>query len=340
MTRQMTEEKSRGAAELRMAPSIRRKAPWGRPWTRALFGGLVAGAIASVIVLSCGPDQALRRGDAPSWASISNRQSTTAQQLGLPAALENSIGMRFVLIPGGRFVMGSPADEAGRDVGEVAHDVTVSDFYMQTTEVTNQQYRLYKTEHDSGTWGWHSLDGERQPAARVSWDDAVEFCSWLTAREQARTYRLPTEAEWEYACRAGSQTRFSFGQSEADLAGHANTSEVPDLRVAAVEDQLDGHIVTSRVGAYPPNQWGLHDMHGNLQEWCSDWYSRYSEGLVRSPTGPKAPVAGALRMVRGGWWHSGPAGVRCATRRAAPPEMRYLSTGFRVVGSPDRAKRR
>ena len=170
----------------------------------------VAVAIILLPLLSmaaCGSDQPKPAAVLPPWARVAPEQLAEAKKHGVPVAFENDIGMRFVLIPAGTFVMGSPEDEEGRDDDEVQHKVTITKpCYMQVTEVTNRQYKQFRANHASST-ATKDLDGDDQPAVRVSLADCAAFAAWLGERDTARTYRLPTEAEWEYACRAGTTTR-------------------------------------------------------------------------------------------------------------------------------------
>jgi formylglycine-generating enzyme required for sulfatase activity len=171
------------------------------------------------------------------------------------------------------------------------------------------------------------LDTRRFPVEQVSWDDARQFCEGLSelAEERAagRRYRLPTEAEWEYACRAGANTSFSFG---AELNGRQANCNGGDPYGTAVEGPFLER--TAQVGSYPPNAFGLYDMHGNVFEWCADWYGDYTNSPSDDPTGP---VAGDYRIARGGAWCFNPVAVRCAFRYWSEPSMRYNFIGFRVA---------
>jgi formylglycine-generating enzyme required for sulfatase activity len=143
------------------------------------------------------PAQAATEYPVPSWAKVAPEQIEAAKAAGVPVAFENSIGMRFVLIPAGTFMMGSQEDEAGRDDDETLHEVMLTrPFYLGETEVTNAQYAMARPHHASGQVGRHRFDGDDQPACGVSWDDATSFARWLTRREANNLYRLPTEAEW------------------------------------------------------------------------------------------------------------------------------------------------
>jgi len=218
----------------------------------------------------------------------------------------NSIGMKFVLIPPGRFVMGSDYSEKGREEDETPHEVVISrPFYLGMTEVTQAQWFKVMGRRAGG------FQGDDLPVESISWDDAVAFCRKLSALD-GRTYRLPTEAEWEYACRAGSAGRFS---GDAVLADQAWT-----------EANSDGR--THPVGTKKPNAWGLYDMHGNVAEWCADWYGPYPDAQVVDPAGPRE---GKARVVRGGSWASFDRGCRSASRSSVPPSYQTRFVGLRVV---------
>jgi formylglycine-generating enzyme required for sulfatase activity len=231
--------------------------------------------------------------------------------LALPP-LENSIGMKLKLLPAGTFTMG----EAGGDSDERPHEVTLSrPFYLGVNEVTNAQWRRVMGNVPS-TW----KDADR-PVEQVSWEEAVEFCrklSELPAEKKAgRVYRLPTESEWEYACRAGTTTRYSFGDAEGKLGEHG-----------WFDTNSGGE--THPVGKKRPNPWGLYDMHGNLFEWCSDWYGEYPKDAVTDPQGPSGASA---RVFRGGCWNFSARACRSASRFRYDPLFRlplhYL--GFRLA---------
>jgi len=227
----------------------------------------------------------------------------------------NSIGMSFVLIPAGSFTIGSPIDEAGRQYNESQYPVTISKFfYLQTTEVTQKQW----TQVMGSQRSYFTACGDNCPVETVSWTDTQEFIKKLNQMESGGKYRLPTEAEWEYACRAGSKGRFCFGDEEAKLGEYAwylvNSGEK-----------------THRVGQKNPNAWGLYDMHGNVWEWCQNVYGDYPTRRVMDPTGPKA---GENPVIRGGSWASVSWGVRSAIRTPWRPDGREIYNGFRVARDP------
>jgi formylglycine-generating enzyme required for sulfatase activity len=243
---------------------------------------------------------------------------TVAQSPDSPKQVINSIGMKLVLIPAGTFMMGSPTEEPRRFRDESEHQVTLAKrFYMGCTEVTQGQW---KKVMDTEPWkGKDSVEeGDDFPAVHTVWDEAVEFCRKLSELE-TRVYRLPTEAEWEYACRGGTTTAFSFGADDAELGNYAwynrNAWDV-------------GEKFPHRVAQKRPNPFGLYDMHGNVREWCSDWYSRYP---TRSLTDPSGPKAGTLRVLRGGTYRSEPRLVRSAARGYCNPQDPNCVFGFRLV---------
>jgi formylglycine-generating enzyme required for sulfatase activity len=257
----------------------------------------------------------------PEWARVSDAQKAAAKEAGVPVAFENGIGMRFVLIPAGTFQMGSSTTEEGREEDEVQHEVVLTKpYYVQVTEVTNAQYRTWKGDHDSGSYEDQTLSGDQQPVVRVSWDDAKGYADWLSGQEEGRAYRLPTEAEWEYACRGWTSTRFSYG----DDPGYTNLTNY-----AWYGDNSGG--TTHPVGQKLPNPLGLYDMHGNVWEWCQDWFGGYAGGIALDPQGPGT---GSARVIRGGCWGYIARGCRSAYRFYIPPEDRGHSLGFRAVLAP------
>ena len=230
----------------------------------------------------------------------------------LPEGVTNSIGMELIKIPKGSYMMGE-----GNKVR-----VTLSrDFLLGKTEVTRGQW-----EQVIGTKPWGGTGDKADadlPAANVNWDDVTEFCRKLTDRERAagklqanEVYRLPTEAEWEYACRAGTTTAFSFGDGESRLGDFAWFSGNSENKV---------HLV----GTKKPNPWGLYDMHGNVWEWCSDWY----DGKLSGGVDPVGPDRGSYRVNRGGNWGLNPVYCRSAYRLSIGPSSRFDGLGFRVARS-------
>jgi sulfatase modifying factor 1 len=238
----------------------------------------------------------------------------------------NSIGMTFVKIPAGRFMMGSPADEPHRDAGETPHPVAITTpFFMQVTEVTLGQWRAIMGR---GFFFEKNRGPDNMPVTRVSWHDVQDFLTRLNALNQGR-YRLPTEAEWEYAARAGSTRAYSWGDridcSRARYA--ASDYGMDDCRAYARGHGLpeDG---PAPVKSYAPNPWGLYDMHGNVWEWVQDWYAPYPPG---AQTDPQGPAFGSQKVRRGGSWFKYGYSLRSANRAYAHPASRLQTTGFRLV---------
>jgi formylglycine-generating enzyme required for sulfatase activity len=214
----------------------------------------------------------------------------------------------------GTFMMGSPRDEKGRQEDETQHEVTLTEgFYLGKYEVTQEQWEKVMGSNPS------EYKGTTLPVEMVSWDDAMQFCEKLTQMEKAAgrlpegwAYTLPTEAQWEYACRAGTTTVFSFGD------------EITPTQANYKDGESGG---TTVVGTYPANAWGFHDMHGNVYEWCRDWKGDYPDGQVSDPIGP--PV-GSLRVSRGGGWDYYGWNLRSAYRRWSTPWFRINTLGFRL----------
>jgi formylglycine-generating enzyme required for sulfatase activity len=296
--------------------------------------------LGTLALAACGDDAAPKGGGptataspVPSWAKPAKEQLAEADRVKAPVAFENPIGMRFVLIPSGTFQMGSPADELGREEDETLHPVTLTrPYYLQTTEVTNRQYRRWKPDHDSGAEpdGSHSLNGDDQPVVQVSFDDAMAFVAWLNGKEAGRAYRLPTEAEWERACRAGTSTPFWWGNWISSEQANYFWNETPYDEGRKREQRN----ATVAVGSLPANPWGLFEMHGNASEWCSDWYDDrdYPPGPATDPQGP--PPSGS-HLRRGGAFNGELAHLlRAAFRIGVEGEgatRQYV--GFRVAAS-------
>ncbi len=277
-------------------------------------------------------------------------------------AIGNSLDMKLMLIPAGEFLMGSPdTDKDAFDNEKPQHRVRITrPFYLGVHEVTRGQFRRfvddsgYQTEAEKdgkGGWGWNGDakkfeqnpkytwlnpgfdQTDEHPVVNVSWNDAVAFAEWLS-RKEGVTYRLPTEAEWEYACRAGTTTKYCNGNDPEGLAAVANIADgtlktkYPNWSSSIAAQ--DGFIYTAPVGRYNPNAWGLFDMQGNVWEWCSDGYA--ADYYKRSPVDdPQGPDGASIRVHRGGGWSDGPRLARSASRIRFVPEDRNFGLGFRLA---------
>lgn len=259
-----------------------------------------------------------------------SRQAAWSRHLGQPVEVTNSIGMKLILIPPGEFMMGSPVSEANRSSDETPHRVRINKpYYLGVWEVTHGEYERVMGTKPSRFKTVSRQDTNRFPVEQVSWEDAVEFCRKLSAllpeQSSGRVYRLPTEAEWEYACRAGTTTPFHFG-SELN-GGEANCDGNHPYGTGTKGPYL---ARPTTVGSYGANSFGLCDMHGNVWEWCSDWYGDYA---VTSVDDPQGPAVGSGRVVRGGSWHDSTGYCRAAARDRSTPGSRSDPLGFRVACS-------
>ena len=313
---------------------------------------------------------AARRGDYPLWdkepvAAYAIRAGIPQTALDLQLGKDGKVSMRLMLIPAGAFLMGSPADEPNRPTSEKpAHAVVLRrPFFMGRTEVTYSQFAAfvadsrYQTTADREGWAWavsgrsfanvrgaswrepgYPLTGDH-PVTEVSLDDAVAFCDWLSASSGLRV-RLPTEAEWEYACRAGSPAAYAWGGDPNGGAGWCNAADRSAAGKVVIDgpafDWDDGQVFTAPAGTYKPNAFSLFDVHGNVWEWCADWYD---EGCYRQSAGggakaiedPYGPAFGPQRVARGGGWRSGPDDCRSARRLPVEQDLRRFDIGFRVM---------
>jgi formylglycine-generating enzyme required for sulfatase activity len=279
--------------------------------------------------------------------------------------LGDGVTMELVRIPAGRFQMGSPLAEKGRRSDEEQHNVEITgDYYLGKYEVTLRQFRAfvkdtgYRTEPETdgqGAWGYNEETGkiegrkpkynwqstgfaqtDEHPVVNVTWNDATAFCRWLAQRTR-KPVRLPTEAEWEYACRAGSTTRFYSGEDPETLARVGNVADgsakkkFPDWQSTIAAE--DGYVFTAPVGQFRPNRFGLYDMHGNVWEWCQDWLGPYRDLSAKDPLQDKG---NGVRVMRGGSWGKRiPQICSSALRFSGAPSSRDLDVGFRVSFRPD-----
>lgn len=303
-----------------------------------------------------------------------------------PAVIKNSLGMKFILVPAGEFLMGSdePPDELTKsfpqyeqqrllELGDEApvHRVRITQaFYLGQFEVTVGQFRKfveaagyipesvadgtggygYNTNYDptkseSGDafegrdpkYSWRNpgfSQGDNHPVVNVTWNDAVALAIWLSEKEGVK-YRLPTEAEWEYACRAGTRTRYTNGDNPESLLKAANVFDAGAKEywrrwAPFALSGHDGFAFTSPAGSFAPNAWGLYDMHGNVWEWVSDWYAGgyYATSPLNDPQGP---TDGNVRVRRGGSWHTWALYARSSYRNWISPNSRYTLVGMRLV---------
>ncbi len=250
------------------------------------------------------------RQNSPSLSTISSKQGSISK------TFINSIGMEFVLIPSGSFVMGSPTSEIGRKDDESRHRVTISkSFYLGKYEVTQGHWKAIMGISPGGMSELgQEFFGDNKPVVRVSWEETQDFIRKLNAKGEG-LFRLPTEAEWEYAARAGSTARYSFGNNENLLDDYAWYS-----------DNAGGK--THEVGGKKPNAWGLYDIHGNVWEWCQDWYGTYSTSAQTDPTGA---TNSSVRVNRGGSWYDNAGNLRSAVRDNYSPSARNYGLGFRLI---------
>lgn len=225
----------------------------------------------------------------------------------------NSIGMKFVLVPAGSFIMGeNPPYAGGKDDEKPAHEVIISKpYYMGIHEVTQGQWKQVMGDNPS------RHQGLENPVDSVSWNDAMEFIRRLNAREKHSRYRLPTEAEWEYAARAGTKTPYFFGDDPALLPVHAWITE-------------NAGVVTHPVGQKKPNAWGIYDTSGNVREWTQDWYDDdyYRKSPVRDP---KGPATGYGKAYRGGSKDGSVFPTRSSYRWRETPDTKEQNLGFRII---------
>ena len=285
----------------------------------ALAAGLIGSAVAAAL-----------------WFAAA-RSPAPAGDAGSRKEVVNSLDMKFALIPKGQFIMGSPRTEKQRGDDEDEHEVALTQpYYMGIHEVTQAQYERIMgvnpscfTPTGAGKAKVRGKETTQSPVEMVTWHQAVEFCKKLGAaaaeKKAGHTYRLPTEAEWEYACRAGTKTPLHYGEVVDSYSANFNGLSPyghgrggPFLRT------------TARVGDYPANAFGLFDMHGNVMEWCSDWYA--ADYYQKSPKqDPMGPASGTEKVTRGGAWSNSGKACRSAVRTKMAPDDSHYGLGFRVV---------
>jgi formylglycine-generating enzyme required for sulfatase activity len=285
-------------------------------------------------------------------AEARRRQKAAGGPTTLVLSLAEGVPLELVRIPGGDFIMGQA--DGCPDESPPCHVRIPTAFWMGRFEVTNEQFALFDPSHHSrlehgdyiqfspGERGW-TLSRSKQPVVRVSWEQARAFCSWLSKRTGLR-FMLPTEAQWEYACRAGTATPLWYGTLDTDFSRVANVSDathqaidpfgwsgrpevIPPWRPA--DTRFNDHSrVSAPAGTYEANPWGLHDMHGNVAEWTLSAYRPYP---CREDNGRNEPMAEGRRTVRGGSWYDRPDRCRSAFRQGYVPEQGVYDVGFRVI---------
>lgn len=239
------------------------------------------------------------------------------------------LSLEMLWCPPGTFYIGSPEDEESRDLDEGLRKVTLTQgFWLGKHEVTQVQWERIMDDNPS------YFQGPRLPVEKISWAAAKIYCEKLTERERKAgrlpkgwAYQLPTEAQWEYACRAGTKTAWSFGNDPEKVPQHANYADKNAEFEYADKEHDDGHATTAPVGSYPANAWGFHEMHGNVFEWCSDWYGENSIDGVSDPVGP---ATGSERVFRGGCWAMPSLFMRSARRDKNTPILESGFLGFRL----------
>ena len=288
-------------------------------------------------------------------------QKRWADYLQIQPQVSNSLGMKFALIPPGTFLMGTPDTESGREKNEAQHRVTLTKpFMLGIHDVTMGQFRQFVTienyqtdaEKLGGAICWRDLEGRESkkdaaanwknpgfiqtddhPVVCVSLNDAQQYCAWLSKKE-GKVYRISTEAEWEYACRAGTQSAYPWGDRPDEGKGWANCVDLTAKEAFPQWTSFqwqDGFVYTSPVGSFKPNAFGLYDMIGNVWQWCTDWGADYPDGAATDPVGPKQNMSTRVRVLRGGAWNSGPVFSRSGVRVGDDTNGSGFNTGFRIV---------
>ena len=253
---------------------------------------------------------------------IPRRLDPPMERNNLTFTLPGGVPLELIHIPNGKFMMGSPSSESGRYDNEIQHRVTLTkDFWLCKFPVTQEQYQAITKQNPS------YFKGATRPVEQVNWHDAKEYCDLLNNTFNGRlpagyAFALPTEAQWEYACRAGTTTPFSFGSTLNGDKANCDGNYPYNIGKGKYINQ------TTPVDSYAPNAWGLYDMHGNVWEWCNDWYGAYPTGTVSDPVGPSK---GSYRVLRGGAWDYYARSCRSAYRSNDGPSDRIYINGFRVA---------
>jgi len=279
----------------------------------------------------------------PFDAAEAKRRQAAAGTPSRTIELGEGVTLDLVRIPAGEFVMGSA--DGWRDEGPPCRVAIAKPFWMGRFEITNAQYALFDSMHDSGYISWYNKDqgnrgvsagGEKQPVIRVTWQEAMAFCRWLS-KKTGQTFSLPTEAQWEYACRAGTATPMNYGPVDADFSKHANFADQRLVSLCRrdspkwiphIANVNDGDTITANYDRHQPNAWGLHDMHGNVSEWTRSTYKPYP---YRDDDGRNAPAADGRKVVRGGSFYDRPKRGRSAFRLSYPSWQKVYHVGFRVM---------
>ncbi len=244
----------------------------------------------------------------------------TQQNKFYPDCEVGGIKFEFVEIPEGTFLMGSPDEEHSREYDEAQHKITMSGFYMSKYEVTQEQWKAVMGAYNNPSY----FKGDKLPVEMVSYNDVLDFISKLNERTK-KEYRLPTEAEWEYACRAGTTTPFFTGDNiTTDQANYNGYYPYKDYPMGVNRKQ------STEVGTFAANSWGLYDMCGNVWEWCSDWYGSEYYG-TDTDINPEGPSTGIERVIRGGSWRNAAQWLRSANRSSDKPKNKGDDCGFRLV---------
>jgi formylglycine-generating enzyme required for sulfatase activity len=269
-------------------------------------------------------------------ASLLSPADVMAEQMKLTAASAYSdkfSGMEFVKIPEGCFVMGDTHGD-GQGDEKPLHEVCIDVFFIGRYEVTNSQYRKFRPDHNSGSYEGNNLNDNNQPVTSVTWNDAAEYAKWLS-KKSGRSFRLPTEAEWEYVARGGNNGRNYWGDNPDIACKNANGADLTAKKQWSdwtTTECSDSYKVSAPVGSFQPNGYGVHDIMGNAWEWTNDWYDAeyYFESPGKNPQGPKY---GKLKIPRGGGWMNASECVRVADRNGFLPNFSINFLGFRLVSS-------
>lgn len=245
--------------------------------------------------------------------------------------VDPSTGMEFVFVKGGCFQMGDSAGDGDPNERPV-HEACITDFYIGKQEVTNDQFKKFSPQHNSGISEGMNLGEGKQPVVNVSWEDAVAFAKWLSEKS-GQSYRLPTEAEWEYAARSGAKQSRFWGDNPDEACKYANVADMTAKKQRPKWTTFfcnDNFAVSAPVGSFMANGLGLNDMLGNVWEWCEDVYN--SEAYLKLPKdNPVYGGPGEYRVMRGGGWSNGPLGIRSSHRVGLSPDFGHHALGFRLV---------